>query len=201
MPAAVADAGYGDATAFRLALTERGIDYVVAVRGAASAYPGDAVSEAPPPYSGRGRPPTPRYPGPAASCRDLVLAAGRKALRTVTWRRGSRADRPIRPRRCARASPRCGSARRRDFSTKMLSHRVTEATTTLGCIRSGAHLGCVSGSVASVVGFAPKSVAVRPNAPRSLPGVPSIKSSTSAISPRSRLTAAPAWGTGRSRRR
>jgi len=88
-PAAVADAGYGDATAFRLALTERGIDYVVAVKGATSAHPGDAVPEAPP-YSGRGRPPTPRYPGPAAGCRDLVLAAGRKALRTVTWRRGSR---------------------------------------------------------------------------------------------------------------
>jgi SRSO17 transposase len=89
-PTAVADAGYGDATAFRLALTERGIDYVVAVKGATSAYPGDAVPEIAA-YSGRGRPPTPRY-GPHSTCKDLILAAGRKALRTVTWRRGSKAD-------------------------------------------------------------------------------------------------------------
>jgi SRSO17 transposase len=90
-PTTVADAGYGDATAFRLSLTERGIDYVVAVKGSTSAFPGDAVPETPP-YSGRGRQPAPRYPGPAASCKDLVLAAGRKALRTVTWRRGGKAD-------------------------------------------------------------------------------------------------------------
>lgn len=89
-PVVVADAGYGDTTAFRLALTERGIDYVVAVKAATSAHPGDAVPEAQP-YSGRGRPPTPRY-GPHATCKDLVLAAGRKSLRTVTWRKGSKTD-------------------------------------------------------------------------------------------------------------
>ncbi|MFC0454933.1 IS701 family transposase [Rhodococcus jostii] len=89
-PPAVADAGYGDTTAFREALTERGVDYVVAVKGATSAYPGDAVPEIAA-YSGRGRPPTPRY-GPHSSCKDLVLAAGRKALRTVTWRRGTKTD-------------------------------------------------------------------------------------------------------------
>ncbi|MDV7085634.1 transposase [Rhodococcus sp. IEGM 248] len=55
----VADAGYGDTTAFRLALTERGIDYVVAVKGATSAHPGDAVPETAA-YSRRGRPSTPR---------------------------------------------------------------------------------------------------------------------------------------------
>ncbi|WP_009478742.1 IS701 family transposase [Rhodococcus sp. JVH1] len=89
-PVVVADAGYGDTTAFRLALTERGIDYVVAVKGATSAHPGDAVPETAA-YTGRGRPPTPRY-GPHATCKDLVLAAGRKSLRTVTWRRGSKTD-------------------------------------------------------------------------------------------------------------
>ena len=87
-PVAVADAGYGDATAFRLALTERGIDYVVAVKGATSAHAGDAVPETAA-YTGRGRPPTPRY-GPHTTCKDLVLAAGRKALRTVTWRQGTK---------------------------------------------------------------------------------------------------------------
>ena len=71
-PTTVADAGYGDATAFRLALTDRGIDYVVAVKGATSAHPGDAVPEAPP-YSGRGRPPAPRYP------------ARSRAARTWSW--------------------------------------------------------------------------------------------------------------------
>ncbi|WP_346842851.1 transposase [Rhodococcus sp. A14] len=180
VPAAVADASYGDATAFRLALTERGIDYVVAVRGAASAYPGDAVFEAPP-YSGRGRPPTPRYPGPAASCRDLVLAAGRKALRTVTWRRGSKADRPIRPRRCARASPRCGSARRRDSrrrccriaSLKPPRPSDVSGQELISDVYPGRlHRWSDSPRSRSLSGRMP---------PRSLPGVPSIKSSTSAI--------------------
>jgi SRSO17 transposase len=58
----VTDAGYGDVTAFRLGLTERGLDYVVAVKAATSAHPGDTVPEQPT-YSGRGRPPrrvTPR---------------------------------------------------------------------------------------------------------------------------------------------
>lgn len=38
----IADAGYGDSTNFRLALTERDIPYVVAVK-AASAHPSEAV--------------------------------------------------------------------------------------------------------------------------------------------------------------
>ncbi|CAG7641415.1 hypothetical protein E143388_08296 [Rhodococcus opacus] len=71
----VADAGYGDTTAFRLALTERGIDYIVAVKGATSAHPGDAAPETAA-YSGRGRPSTPRY-GPHTTCKDLVLAIDR----------------------------------------------------------------------------------------------------------------------------
>ncbi|QYB00502.1 IS701 family transposase (plasmid) [Rhodococcus sp. USK10] len=87
-PTAVADAGYGDATAFRLALTERGIDYVVAVKGSTSAHPGDAIPQTAA-HTGRGRPPTPRY-GPHTTCKDLVLAAGRKAVRTVTWRQGTK---------------------------------------------------------------------------------------------------------------
>jgi len=89
-PTVVADAGYGDATAFRLALTERGIGYVLAVKGATTAHLGDAIPVTAP-YRGRGRPPTPRY-GPPSTCRDLVLAAGVEALTEVTWRRGSKAD-------------------------------------------------------------------------------------------------------------
>jgi len=39
----VADAGYGDATEFRLGLTERGLTYVLAVSPAATAHPAEAV--------------------------------------------------------------------------------------------------------------------------------------------------------------
>ena len=56
-PVVAADAGYGDTTAFRLGLTDRGIGYVVAVKGATSAYTGDAAPQTAP-YAGRGRPPT-----------------------------------------------------------------------------------------------------------------------------------------------
>ena len=84
-----ADAGYGDATAFREGLTDRGIGYVVAVKGATTAYPGDVVPETAA-CTGRGRPPTPRYQDPHSTCKDLVLAPGTSALQDVTWRRGTR---------------------------------------------------------------------------------------------------------------
>jgi SRSO17 transposase len=85
----VADAGYGDATEFRLGLAARDMTYVVAVKGTTSAYPADAVPTAPS-YPGRGRPPTPRYRDEAASLTALALAAGRSALHRVIWRHGSR---------------------------------------------------------------------------------------------------------------
>ena len=63
----VADAGYGDCTGFRRGLDERGLPYVVAVKGTTSAYPAQA-GPVTPPYSGRGRPPvrptvSPDHPG------------------------------------------------------------------------------------------------------------------------------------------
>jgi SRSO17 transposase len=58
----VADSGYGDVTAFRLGLEDRGLDYIAAVSPDLAAYPAEAAP-ATPPYSGRGRPPAPRYPG------------------------------------------------------------------------------------------------------------------------------------------
>ena len=85
----VADAGYGDITGFRLGLQQRGLPYVVAVKGTTSAYPVDAVPTAPA-YSGRGRPPKPRYRDDPTNLAQLALAADRDALQHITWRHGSR---------------------------------------------------------------------------------------------------------------
>jgi SRSO17 transposase len=84
-----ADAGYGDATEFRLGLEERGYTYVVAVKETISAYPVDAVPTLVA-SSGRGRPPKPRYRTDPSNLRDLATAAGRAAFVEVTWRHGTR---------------------------------------------------------------------------------------------------------------
>jgi SRSO17 transposase len=84
-----ADGGYGDITAFRVGLERRELEYVVQVKGTTSAHPADAVPVTPP-YQGRGRPPTARYPDPPSSLRELVLAAGSDAARPVSWREGDR---------------------------------------------------------------------------------------------------------------
>ncbi|ARP68820.1 IS701 family transposase [Streptomyces pluripotens] len=89
VPLAIADAGYGDAAAFRLGLNARGMRYVVGISTTLSAQPADAVPVAEP-YSGTGRPPVPKYPEPPRSVKELVIAAGRKAARPVQWREGSR---------------------------------------------------------------------------------------------------------------
>src|SRR3954453_23499073 len=87
----VADGGYGDATEFRLALTERDLPYVLAVSPTAPAPPGEAVPITPP-YRGTGRPPVPRSPDKPQDLRTLVMQAGRTAGRYVIWRHGSRAS-------------------------------------------------------------------------------------------------------------
>lgn len=85
----VADSGYGDATAFRLGLAQRGLHYVVAVKASTSAQPHDAVPVTPT-WSGTGRPPQPGYPSTPTTLRELAVAAGRGSLRQVTWRHGSK---------------------------------------------------------------------------------------------------------------
>jgi SRSO17 transposase len=86
------DSGYGDATEFRLGLTQRGFCYVLQVDPTATAHPGDAVPLTRS-YTGRGRPPVPAYPNPPATLRTLALAAGRAVCRRVTWRMGTRTTR------------------------------------------------------------------------------------------------------------
>ncbi len=89
-PVAVADAGYGDNTTFRLELAASGWRYVLAVKGTTSAYAGDAQPVTPARRAGPGRPPKPAYPGPPANLRTLAIAhAG--TVRPVTWRQGTKA--------------------------------------------------------------------------------------------------------------
>ncbi|MFF1794206.1 IS701 family transposase [Kitasatospora sp. NPDC058263] len=85
----VADAGYGQITAFRRGLAERGLDFVVAVRSDESAHPHDATP-ATPHWSGNGRKPAARYRTKAMSLQALTIAGGRTTLRRTTWRHGSK---------------------------------------------------------------------------------------------------------------
>jgi SRSO17 transposase len=88
-PVAVADAGYGDNTTFRLELENRHWQYVLAVKGTTSAYPADARPATRTRRGGPGRPPGPAYPGPAANLRQLALAHA-DTIAPVTWRQGTR---------------------------------------------------------------------------------------------------------------
>jgi SRSO17 transposase len=84
-----ADGGYGEITAFRVALEQRELEYVVQVKGATSAQPADAEPVTPT-YKGTGRPPKARYPDKPSSVRALALAAGPDAARPITWRERDR---------------------------------------------------------------------------------------------------------------
>lgn len=88
-PPLVADAGYGEITAFRAALDERELAYVVEVKGTTSAYDLEVEPEQPP-WRGSGRRPARRYRAAPASLRSLAVAAGSEAASEVTWREGSR---------------------------------------------------------------------------------------------------------------
>jgi SRSO17 transposase len=88
-PPVVADAGYGEVTAFRTALEERELSYLVEVKAATSAYAPEITAEQPP-WRGSGRRPAARYRQPPASLRALAFQAGFAATCEVVWREGSR---------------------------------------------------------------------------------------------------------------
>ncbi|WP_417824619.1 IS701 family transposase [Streptomyces desertarenae] len=89
IPPVVADAGYGDAAAFRHGLEERGLTHAVGISSRHTAHPAEA-RPVQPAYAGAGRPPKARYPEPAQTVKGLVVAAGKAAARPVSWREGSR---------------------------------------------------------------------------------------------------------------
>jgi len=89
----LADAGYGDTTAFREALTTVGLAYVVGVKKETTAWPPGQAPRPPKRGKGRGRPPTcvrrtathrPR------SLQQLAVTLPTTAWRAVTWREGTR---------------------------------------------------------------------------------------------------------------
>lgn len=90
----LADAGYGDETAFRDGVTELGLLYGVGIRPGTSVWALGTVPLPPRPWSGRGKPPTllPRAPGhEPLAVKELAMQLPVNAWQTVTWREGSNA--------------------------------------------------------------------------------------------------------------
>jgi SRSO17 transposase len=89
----LADAGYGDTTAFREALTTMGLAYAVGVKKETTAWPPGQAPRPPKRWTGRGRPPThvrrtARHT--PQRLQQLAVALPPTAWRTVTWREGTR---------------------------------------------------------------------------------------------------------------
>jgi SRSO17 transposase len=84
-PLLTADAGYGQVAEFRQGLTDRGITYIVATTSTTTAQPGH-VEPAAVAYAGVGKYPTPRYPDPARSIKDIALEHGADQATLVHWR-------------------------------------------------------------------------------------------------------------------
>jgi SRSO17 transposase len=89
----VADSGYGDVTAFRDGLTQRGFSYAVGIKGETTVWPPGQEPLPPRGYGGRGRPPTRvrrsthHKPVPA---KELAGMVPKKAWRGVKWREGTK---------------------------------------------------------------------------------------------------------------
>jgi SRSO17 transposase len=88
-PVVSADGGYGEITEFRQGLEQRGLSYVLQVKGKTSAY-AEEVRRERPDYGGTGRPPAARYRAKPTSLRELALQAGKRTAVGLSWREGSR---------------------------------------------------------------------------------------------------------------
>jgi SRSO17 transposase len=88
-PVLVADAGYC-AGEFRVALTERGLTYMLGANPALTAYRAEAVLV---PATGRAKA---RYEGSASTLKDIALQIDRDTFTSVTWRKGTKTS-PVNP--------------------------------------------------------------------------------------------------------
>lgn len=89
----IADAGYGVATEFREALTERSVPYAVGISAETTVWPPGTEPLPPEPWSGRGRPPKRlrRTPDHApVSVAELAQELPPERFQTITWREGTR---------------------------------------------------------------------------------------------------------------
>lgn len=84
------DAAFGEVTAFREALTARGLAYVLRVPGTLVVWPPDTRFAVPARRSPTGRPRSTPRPTTAAAPLSLAALAATRRHRRVTWRDGSR---------------------------------------------------------------------------------------------------------------
>jgi len=89
-PVVVADAAYGTNARLRVALADRAIAYMLAIRTDVIAHPFDTEPVAPARNGPVGCWPQPRYRDPAPSVAALAAGLGATAFTPVTWRHGSR---------------------------------------------------------------------------------------------------------------
>lgn len=91
----LADAGYGDETAFRDGITALGLPYAVGVRPATTVWGPNTAPLPPKPWSGRGNRPKRlrREPGcQPVVVKTLALTLPPEAYRIVTWREGANSE-------------------------------------------------------------------------------------------------------------
>jgi len=95
MGVVLADAGYGDETAFRDGITQLGMRYAVGIRSATTVWAPRTAPLPPKPWSGRGIRPTRlrREPGhEPVAVKALAMALPPDAYHTVTWREGTNTE-------------------------------------------------------------------------------------------------------------
>ena len=88
----LADAGYGINTAFRTALTQMGLTYVVGIQSSARLWSPGTGPLPPKTWSGQGRPPTLRRRdarNKPMSAKQLAISLPENAWRQVAWREGT----------------------------------------------------------------------------------------------------------------